>query len=281
MKRIFRLIAKYQFFLFFLLLELFSFFLLGQNNNFHKAFFINSGNELSGNVYKKTDELTNYVGLRQQNLFLIEQLAKQKNADKSAFFVDSSSKTTQIDALHKLRYTYTYAKVINSTTNFNNNFITINKGYNDGIRPQMAVTNGYSVVGIVRSVSEHFAVAYTIINTKISLSAKIKKNSQVGNITWSGGDYHLADLNDIPVYLKINKGDTVVTSGYSTTFAPDIPIATIEEFSPKSGTSNYTIRLRLITDFNRIPHVIIMQDLMKTEIDTLERKATADILEKK
>jgi rod shape-determining protein MreC len=270
MRSIFRLIAQYQVFLVFLLLQLLSFFLLGQNNNFHKAFFINSGNVLSGNIYKKTDDLTHYIGLRQQNAFLMAQLSAEKQRNKTAFFIDTSQTYMRTDTARKLRYKYTFAKVLNSTTNFQNNFITLDKGKKDGIRPQMALTNGYSVVGIVRNVSENFAVAYTIINTKVSLSAKLKKYNQVGNITWSGADSHFADLNDVPSYLKIQAGDTVVTSGYSTNFPADIPIGTVHSLVPQAGTSNYAIQVRLFTDFNRVPQVIVMHDLMKMEIDSLQ-----------
>jgi hypothetical protein len=39
---------------------------------------------------------------------------------------------------------------------------------------------------------------------------------------------------------------------------------------PQAGTSNYAIQVRLFTDFNRVPQVIVMHDLMKMEIDSLQ-----------
>jgi rod shape-determining protein MreC len=68
------------------------------------------------------------------------------------------------------------------------------------------------------------------------------------------------------------KGDSVVTSGYSTIFPEGIFIGTIDTFSNQTGTNFYEIGVSLSVDLNSLQYVYIVDDMMKNELKQLEEK---------
>ena len=56
---------------------------------------------------------------------------------------------TLIDTLYKQRYIYFSARVINNSVNKLYNYITLNKGSLDGVKPDMAVITHKGIVGFV------------------------------------------------------------------------------------------------------------------------------------
>ena len=69
------------------------------------------------------------------------------------------------------------------------------------------------------------------------MNAKLKKNNYFGSLEWNGENPRLVQLYDIQDLVKLNKGDTIVTSGYSSIFPENIPIGAVAEFrltTPKS-----------------------------------------------
>ena len=55
------------------------------------------------------------------------------------------------------QYQYTSARVINNSVNKQKNYFTLNKGSRQGIKVDMAVTNGKNVVGVIVGCSGNFS----------------------------------------------------------------------------------------------------------------------------
>jgi rod shape-determining protein MreC len=60
---------------------------------------------------------------------------------------------------------------------------------------------------------------------------KFKKNDQLVNIEWSGGNYQIGEVKEIPKHVLINKGDTIITSGNSDIFPEGLLIGTIDHYT--------------------------------------------------
>lgn len=73
---------------------------------------------------------------------------------------------------------------------------------------------------------------------------------------------------------KYNIGDTVVTSGYSTTFPYGIPVGTVMNRVKTADDNFYILKIRLASDFNTLSTVRVIKDMHKNELDSL---ATFDI----
>ena len=78
MKNIFVFIWRNHFVFLFLILQSFAVYLLIQNNNYHRAGFINSANKLSGNFLNIYGNITDYFSLKKSNEILAAENAELK-----------------------------------------------------------------------------------------------------------------------------------------------------------------------------------------------------------
>lgn len=151
------------------------------------------------------------------------------------------------------------------------NYITLNKGSLQGIKPEMAVVTSQGVVGVVKSVSQNFSTAISLLNSRLKISAKIKKNNYFGSVSWDGMNYREARLFEIPIHVSIQPGDTIVTSGFSSIFPEGLMLGTIQEIEPSSGGNFHEVTILLSNDFKALSYVKIIGDLMKSERVELEK----------
>jgi len=163
-----------------------------------------------------------------------------------------------------------------NTTNKRNNYLTLNKGSNQGIAKDMGVITSTGIVGIVKEVSANFSSVISVLHKETKISAKVKKNGHLGTVIWTGGDYSNGELIDIPTHVKPVIGDTIITSGYSTSFPEGIMIGTISDFKIVKGDNFYTITIKFSTDFNNISYAYVIRNIMKDELDKLNKNQTDD-----
>jgi len=134
---------------------------------------------------------------------------------------------------------------------------------------ECAVVCSSGIVGIVSKSSKNFSNVVSVLNTDLNISAKIKKNNYFGSLKWDGVDYQIAKLNEIPFHVKLQIGDTIVTSSYSLIFPENILIGTIFSFNKVAGGDFYDINVKLSTDFKNVRDVNIITNLKKMEIQNL------------
>ena len=164
------------------------------------------------------------------------------------------------------------AKVINNSLTHVDNYITINKGENDGIRREMGVVDGNGVVGIVYLTSANYAVVIPILNSKSNISCKIKKSDYFGFLVWEGGSSQYAMVKDMPRHSLFSLGDTIVTSGHSAVFPAGIPIGTVEGIEDSHDGLSYLLNVKLFTDFARLNDVRVITKKEQEEQLELERR---------
>src|SRR6185436_20165100 len=135
------------------------------------------------------------------------------------------------DSAFKQMYSYIPAKVVNITTSKINNYLTIDKGSNAGVKVKMAVIGSEGIVGKVKDVSANFATVIPVLHKDFRTSARVGASGNLGSLTWDGASADYAELNEIPKQIKISIGDRVYSSGSSLTFPENILIGTIAKFS--------------------------------------------------
>ncbi len=276
MRNLILFIWKNNFFVLFLLLELLCTYLIVMNNGFQRARFISSSNAVSGSVLETYSEVEEYFNLRYTNQLLAMENARLRSMSIASFADLSSGNIVVKDSIHKQQYSYIPAKVVNNSTNRRNNYLTLNKGYKQGIREEMAVISGTGIVGIVKNVSENFCSVMSILHKDVKVNCKVKKEGSFGPLFWEGNDYQFATFTDIPTHVRLLKGDTIVTNSYSPTFPENILAGTVESFTIKSGESFYTVKVRLSTDFRKVDYVYIVNNILKDEQVKLEAASQTD-----
>jgi rod shape-determining protein MreC len=276
MRNLITFIWRNYYFFMFLLLEVFCVYLVVQNNYFQRASFVNSSNQASAKILKTSADVEEYFYLKSEN----EKLARENAALRSHSLVSFSKvvddKYLVKDTVFRQKYTYTSCKVVNNSTNRRNNFLTLDKGSKHGVKNNMAVITSTGVVGQVKDVSENFCTVMSLLNSKTTISSKIKKDGSYGPLTWDGEDFRYATLHDIPTHVRLVKGDTIVTSAYSRTFPENIMVGTVESFERKAGEYFYTVEVKLSTEFKKVSHVYIVTNMLKEEQEELEKRSEGD-----
>lgn len=282
MKTLIRFLEKYHVFVLFIVLEFISLLLVVRSNKSKELKVQRISNAISGYIYDKTNFLSDYLKLREVNKQLIEENARIHNRNMNLYFsyetkfevVEDTISIENNDSTFTIQqYEYTPAIVINNSVNKRNNYITLNKGRKHGIKPEMAVVSGEGVAGIVKDVSDNFALVLSVLNVNVSISAKIKKTGETGILSWDGEKHNMAILNDILSYeAPLNIGDTIVTSGYSAIFPEGIVIGKIAKLETTSSDNFYNISVMLATNFRTLNYVYVISNYFRKEQILLESK---------
>jgi len=151
----------------------------------------------------------------------------------------------------------------------------INKGYADGVEKEMGLISPLGVAGIVVEVSTHYASAMSLLHKNTRISARLKNNGQMVNVSWDGNDYRKGLLEDIPTHIIPQIGDTVITSGFSFVFPENIMIGTVGEKLIKGGSLNKA-ELVFSTDFNSLFYVYVTKNNASAELDSLDMRHDTD-----
>ena len=243
---------------------------LFSENNFHRKEFIRHSSDFAGYIYAKRDEFTSYLRLAEIN----DQLAIENAALRSLLpenYITSDTATFKAQGVRQ-HYTYTPAKVVNATVSRKRNYLTLNKGYAEGIGIEMGVIANGSIVGIVSSVSENYSIVMPVLHTKFQGSVKMKGTGEFGILEWLGGDPLFAFVKEIPKHVYVNVGDTVVTTGFSSHFPEGMLIGSVETLEDKPEENFHRIKVKLATDYRKVAWVQVVKNLQKMEIDSLQQQ---------
>ena len=139
--------------------------------------------------------------------------------------------------------------------------------------PDMGVVSERGVVGIVSTVSDHFSVIIPLLNPKFRLSCKVLGSSYFGSLSWNGRNTLYANLDELPRHVEFQKGDTIVTSGYSAVFPSGIIVGTVADFEKQHDDNFYSLQVELATDFQALNNVRIIKNFRQTEQSGVEQEA--------
>lgn len=277
MRNLLNFFLKYNYWFLFIFLEVISFVLLFRFNHYQGSAFFTSSNQLAGMVYEGANKVTGYFHLKtindelvQKNVALELQMEQLRSALMELTADSSGIEQMKADAL--AGYDLYRANVINNSLTHADNYITLDKGENDGIRSEMGVIGGNGVVGIVYQTSPNYSVVIPILNSKSSISCKIKRSDYFGFLKWDGGSSQYAMVKDMPRHSLFSLGDTIVTSGHSAVFPGGIPIGTVEDMSDSHDGLSYLLKVKLFTDFGRLNDVRVIAQKGQEEQQELEKQ---------
>lgn len=254
-------------------------FLLFTRNPYQQSVYLTSAGQVAGTLYDATGQVTSYFNLRSANeelnkrnavlqgevIALREQL--QKMQEVSGTYPDSGAVFPAL-----AHFDFITARVVNNSVARPFNYITINKGTRDGVKPEMGVIDQNGVVGMVNVVSDGHARVLSLLNPHFRLSCKIKGNDSFGSLYWDGTSPRTAVLEELPRHTHINVGDTVVTSGHSAVFPEGVPVGIVAGHKNDPHGNYYTLNVTLLGDFARLNNVQVVVNNNADEIRKLEEE---------
>lgn len=272
METIIKFLIRNHFVIVFIVLQFIAINLVIDNNEIKKERYLTTANAVAGYFYKIIDRYTSYFNLREENQRLAREIVEIRNKSVNTYYYHNDLFRLHSVGNVKKQYEYFYADVVKNSVSSQHNHITINAGKNQGIEPGMGIVNTDGVVGIVREVGENYSTAISILNIKLGLSVKLKKNDYFGSLTWLGKFPLNGRLEGIPAHAEIQKGDSVITSGFSTVFPEGFLVGYVSEFEKIPGGSFYNITVDYSTDFFKLNHVYIIRNNMAEERLKIEQK---------
>jgi len=271
-------IRKYHYVLLFIVLEVVSFVLLFRFNSYQGSVWLSSANACVAKVDKFYGDVAAYIGLRETNRQLTnENIRLQMEADGLRQALEAATHDTTITERSVRQqlagYQLIAGTVVSNSTMHESRYLVIDRGTDDGVRPEMGVVGGGGVVGIVYLVGARHALVIPVTNKKSSISCRIQGQNYFGYLQWDGKSLLHAYVDDIPRYAHVNKGEIVETSGYSSVFPPGIFVGRITDVSNSADGQSYRLGITLGTDFARIRDISVIATPYKAEIDTLRKRA--------
>lgn len=250
--------------------------MLFSSNPYQQSVYLTSANSVSSTLYSGASKVTSYFNLIDVNEDLQHRnnLLEKKVSELEARIQLYQEKDIALEIAADSsisRFDFIVAHVIKNSINRTHNYITINKGSVDGIKPEMGVVDQNGIVGKVNVVGEHSSRIISLLNSDLRISSKVRGSEQVGSLVWDGDDSRFALLEELPRHSTFNVGDTVITSGYSTTFPEGIPIGIVDSELKDYDENFYTLRIRLFTDFSKLSIVRIVIDNMAEELSIVEQ----------
>lgn len=275
MRNLLNFLMKYNYWFLFLLLEVASFVLLFRFNRYQQSVYLTSANGVTGAIYGVAGSVSSYFHLKTVNADLLERnvwLERKVEVLEKAF-AEQGPDSVMLHSLENLvsaKYEVYRATVIKNSLNRVDNYLTLDKGSVDSIRPEMGVVDANGVVGIVYKTSPHYSLVISLLNSKSNLSCKISGSGYFGYLHWEGTDAQYAYLRDLPRHAEFSVGDTVVTSGYSAVFPEGVMVGTVDEMTDSHDGLSYRVKVKLATDFGKVTQVCVISRAGQEEQKSLE-----------
>jgi rod shape-determining protein MreC len=293
MRNFILLIRRFWNIILFLILEVISFSMISRNHSTQGLDIVNSSNAVSGFVYKKQNDVVYYFQLKRMNDSLLQENTRLRNQIAASSNVDTFSDLTaripvtvrdtsrkdsagitltptgKVKIVRYASYRYIPARVINnSISNDRINYLTINRGAEDGIRKEMAVVTGNGIVGRVANVSAHYARVASVLSDR-KVSTKLSDGTSNLITIWNPGSPEFVVTEKVPLYIKVKKGDSVFTTGYSF-FPENVLIGTVAKIDTVKATNAKNLKIKLSTNFRTLQYVYVVEDKMSEERRQLE-----------
>lgn len=211
----------------------------------------------------------NYVNLRhvrQQNADLQKQIAELRL--QRAAMAEDAQQAKRLRAVLSFRQGYlgktVVAQVIGTSGSDASRLLTLDKGAQDGLRPDMAVITPDGIVGKLRDVFPTTS-QLLLISDPTSGAGVILASSRIHAIVRGNAQGRVQILNLTPD-SRIKPGETVLTSGGDRVFPRGLPVGTIESIALDPEHQPFTaITLKPAVNLTQLEEVLIVTSFAPEE----------------
>lgn len=276
MRNLLLFFARFYSFFLFLFFEIIAINFIVNKNHYQRSVFTQTLVSTNGKISEWQNGVKQYFGLIKKNKQVAQYNARLQEELFNLRCMRAETRDTIRDTTIFQTYSFQTAKVVNNTIYQKHNFITIDKGANQGVKPEMGVIGPQGVVGIVTQTSPNFSRVISLLNKNFQVSARLKTKNYIGSLSWNGNDPLYAQLSEIAKHVPVAIGDTIVTTGFSTLFPEGIMLGYVNKKEFQEGANFYNIEVKLSTDFSKLDQVYIVDYLLKEEKQALEKEGQGE-----
>ena len=280
MYKLIELIRRIYVVLLFLLIEAVALNFYANSSHYTEAKILSRANTVAGWMQNTVFNVKHYFTLRSENEMLAQRVAELENTltryrEREEQIETDTMSMWQMDSTLMVGLAerrYTTARVVGNTIHHNRNYLTLNRGHQDGVVAEMAVvTPDGCMVGYVMECSDNYSVVMSILNTGFHTSGKIRGDEHFGSITWNGHSPHRVQMTELTKYSEFEIGDEVVASGLSHYFPEGVRIGYVESRTENENHTSLDVELRLAADMTRLSNVVLIENNNIVEITSLEK----------
>lgn len=204
--------------------------------------------------------------LRADNIRLSSQLARSREAEIE------NERLRRLLGLRDTTETPTLAaEVVSKSLTLPRSLLTISVGRRDGVEPDMAVVDERGIIGKVVLSSNRFSRVMPYLNTEMRIPAKIQPSETPGIVRWDGDRRDRLLMEHVVKTEPVQKGQLVVTSGFSQVFPEGYPVGVIDSVIVRPGRIELTLFVEPLADVERSEHVFVLlsrPDEERTQIES-------------
>jgi rod shape-determining protein MreC len=278
-------LLRYGNFFLFAILEIFALYLVTHNKK-QNEIYQSSANRITGFFYDNFSSVQKYLSVQEladslakENAELRTQLESSKYViveERGSVRFPLDTSTIRPDTAQKKDvlqlFTYVAAEVVKNSIARQDNYLTINRGSNHGVKQSMGVISPDGVVGIVTNVTPHYSQVMSMLSKRASISALIKRSRFFGPLVWRGTNPRYMTLEGIPKHAEVVKGDTIMTSGFSEIFPGELKIGRVSDYRIENGSNFYTIDVELWNDLSTLRYVYVVENKFIDELKFLNKE---------
>lgn len=232
-----------------------------QSHSYHNSKWVSSTSFISSFFLDVKYDITSYFNLKTenenlqlQNSLLQEQLSNLEPKDYLSFSGDTLYKVIN-------------CHIISNSYDHTDNYVLINVGNEDGVFEGYGVSLPNGIMGIIEKSTKRYSRVISILNTNLSINAKLKGTYQFGSLKWDAQSYEEMILEDVPRSASFKIGDTIVTGNNSLIFPKDLPIGLIKTFNLNNNSGYYNIKVKLFADMTNLnsAYVILPKEIQEAK----------------
>lgn len=210
------------------------------------------------------DTWSNYIDLRhtrEQNAALRHQIASMRL--EQASFAQDALQGQRLQAMLNFQQHYVAhtvaAQVIGTSGSDLSRMLTLDKGTDAGLKPDMAVITPDGVVGKLREVFPHTA-QLLLLNDPSSGAGVLLQSSRIRAVV-RGTVTGRLQIGNLTADARIKPGETVLTSGGDLVFPRGLPVGVIESVGPDPDHQPYTsILLKPAANLAQLEEVLVITE---------------------
>ena len=256
----------------FVILEIAAILMLSRTSSLQDIWINRASHRVHASIWGGSEQVRNYFTLGKQNRALAQENLELSSLVREFSEKDLSYRENHLYDSRTGNFRLIPATIVKASRNSQHNYIVLNKGSEDGVKPQTGIITTNGVVGVVNTVGKRFSYGLTLMNARMSVSARIGRTGLVAPLEWDGRHSNGALMKGLPLHYTVASGDTVWTSGFSSVFPPDIPIGITGKIRQVDGSTN-EVSVELFQDFGALRYVIITENLDRGEIAEIEKEA--------
>lgn len=221
-------------------------------------------------VFSRADRYTRALAendeLRDDNIELAAEVARLREARS-----ENARLRKLIAFRDSVDFNMVPARVVGKDITKQDNLLTINVGASDSIRVGMAVIDERGIVGRVVLTSEDYALVMPHQNTNFRVPAQIDLLNRDGVVRWEGTATDRLLMEYVVKTEPVITGQLVVTSGFSGTFPPGLPVGKVDSVFAARGRNDLVIYLEPSAPISSVDYVYVLLDQISPERVELEQ----------